>query len=75
MGFGPTNLQSAVVEEHDQSVLGLHPLEQQGGCTRGLLPTQKIAALQAGRSPVKPRANLCQKSSSFCLTSMRFCSM
>lgn len=47
----PTNLQSAVVEEHHQSMLSLHPLEQQGGGTRGLLPTQKITTLEGGGSP------------------------
>lgn len=50
----PTNLQSAVVEEHQQSMLSLHPLEQQGGGTRGLLPTKKITTLEGGETHVSP---------------------
>lgn len=42
------NLQSAVVEEHHKSVFRLHPLEQQRGRTRDLLPTEKITTLERG---------------------------
>lgn len=42
------NLQSAVVEEHHKSVFSLHPLEQQRGRTRDLLPTEKIPTLEEG---------------------------
>lgn len=43
------NLESAVVEEHHQSVLCLHPLEQQRGRARDLLPTEKIPTLEQRR--------------------------
>lgn len=49
------NLQSAVVEEHHESVFSLHPLEQQRGQTGDLLPTEKITTLERGEHKKKSR--------------------